>query len=126
MIQINLTQEEIQLLRGLLDTILEDLRVEIHATDKMDYKDMLKERKVAAAQANGSAAQGAEFAAGGLNTHSSREMAHGLCALNEGRLFRTPCCDPNPVHHRRERARQFRTPRPRRRSSNLKVFIDPA
>ena len=46
MIQINLTQEEIQLLRGLLDTILEDLRVEIHATDKMDYKDMLKERKV--------------------------------------------------------------------------------
>ena len=45
MIQINLTQDEIQLLRGLLDTILEDLRVEIHATDKMDYKDMLKERK---------------------------------------------------------------------------------
>ncbi len=45
MIQINLTQEEIQLLRGLLDNILEDLRVEIHATDKMDYKDMLKERK---------------------------------------------------------------------------------
>lgn len=45
MIQINLTPEEIQLLRGLLDTILEDLRVEIHATDKMDYKDMLKERK---------------------------------------------------------------------------------
>jgi len=45
MIQINLTQEEIQLLRGLLDTILADLRVEIHATDRMDYKDMLKERK---------------------------------------------------------------------------------
>jgi hypothetical protein len=45
MIQINLTQEEIQLLRGLLDTILEDLRVEIHATDKMEYKEMLKERK---------------------------------------------------------------------------------
>ncbi|HEY4694091.1 MAG TPA: hypothetical protein VIH16_11690 [Bellilinea sp.] len=45
MIQINLTQDEIQLLRGLLDTILEDLRVEIHATDKMEYKDMLKERK---------------------------------------------------------------------------------
>jgi len=39
MIQINLTQDEIQLLRGLLDTILEDLRVEIHATDKMDYKE---------------------------------------------------------------------------------------
>ncbi|HAL17028.1 MAG TPA: hypothetical protein DCP32_09855 [Anaerolineaceae bacterium] len=46
MIQINLTQDEIQLLKNLLDTYLEDLRVEIHATDNMDYKEMLRSRKV--------------------------------------------------------------------------------
>ena len=46
MIQLNLAQEEIQLLRSLLDTYLEDLRVEIHATDNMDYKEMLRSRKV--------------------------------------------------------------------------------
>ena len=45
MIQLNLAQEEIQLLRSLLDTYLEDLRVEIHATDNMDYKEMLRSRK---------------------------------------------------------------------------------
>ena len=45
MIQINLTQDEIQLLKTLLDTYLEDLRVEIHATDNMDYKEMLRSRK---------------------------------------------------------------------------------
>lgn len=45
MIQLNLTPEEIILLKGILDTCLEDLRVEIHATDNMTYKDMLKERK---------------------------------------------------------------------------------
>ncbi|MFA5836146.1 MAG: hypothetical protein WC837_04235 [Bellilinea sp.] len=45
MIQINLTQDEIQLLKNLLDTYLEDLRVEIHATDNMDYKEMLRSRK---------------------------------------------------------------------------------
>ena len=45
MIQINLTQDEIQLLKNLLDIYLEDLRVEIHATDNMDYKEMLRSRK---------------------------------------------------------------------------------
>lgn len=45
MIQINLTQDEIQLLKNLLDTYLEDLRVEIHATDNMEYKEMLRRRK---------------------------------------------------------------------------------
>ena len=45
MIQINLTQDEIQLLKSLLDTYLEDLRVEIHATDNMAYKEMLRSRK---------------------------------------------------------------------------------
>ena len=45
MIQINLTQDEIQLLKNLLDTYLEDLRVEIHATDNMEYKEMLRSRK---------------------------------------------------------------------------------
>jgi hypothetical protein len=45
MIQLNLSAEEIALLKGILDSCLEDLRVEIHATDNMAYKDMLKERK---------------------------------------------------------------------------------
>jgi len=45
MIQLNLTPEEISLLKNLLENYLEDLRVEIHATDNMSYKEMLKEHK---------------------------------------------------------------------------------
>jgi len=45
MIQLNLTVDEIQLLSNLIDTCLQDLRVEIQATDNMGYKDMLKQRK---------------------------------------------------------------------------------
>lgn len=45
MVQINLTAEEIQMLRSLIDTCLEDLWVEIQATDNMGYKDMLRKRK---------------------------------------------------------------------------------
>lgn len=45
MIQLNLTTDEIDLLSNLLDSCLQDLRVEIQATDNMGYKDMLKQRK---------------------------------------------------------------------------------
>lgn len=45
MVQINLSAEEIQVLRSLIDTCLEDLWVEIQATDNMGYKDMLRKRK---------------------------------------------------------------------------------
>jgi len=45
MIQLNLTVDEIQLLSNLIDTCLQDLRVEIQATDNMGFKDMLKQRK---------------------------------------------------------------------------------
>lgn len=45
MVKINLSAEEIQVLRNLIDTCLEDLWVEIQATDNMGYKDMLRKRK---------------------------------------------------------------------------------
>ena len=45
MIQLNLSTDEIQLLNNLVDSCMEDLRVEIHATDNMGYKEMLRERK---------------------------------------------------------------------------------
>lgn len=45
MIQLNLTTDEMDLLSNLLDSCLQDLRVEIQATDNMGYKEMLKQRK---------------------------------------------------------------------------------
>lgn len=45
MIQINFTSEEVQVLRSLVETCLDDLWVEIQATDNMGYKDMLRKRK---------------------------------------------------------------------------------
>lgn len=45
MLQITLTEEEKVTLRDLLQCCLAELRVEIHHTDNMDYKDMLKNRK---------------------------------------------------------------------------------
>lgn len=45
MVQINLADEEILLLRDLIETCLDDLWVEIQATDNMGYKDMLRKRK---------------------------------------------------------------------------------
>jgi len=45
MIQLNLTTDEIDLIGNLLDSCLQDLRVEIQATDNIGYKDMLKQRK---------------------------------------------------------------------------------
>lgn len=45
MLQIILTEEEKITLRDLLQCCLAELRVEIHHTDDMDFKDMLKNRK---------------------------------------------------------------------------------
>jgi hypothetical protein len=45
MIHLNLTEEEIMLLKDLIETCLSDLREEIHSTDNLDYKEMLKKRK---------------------------------------------------------------------------------
>ncbi len=45
MLQITLTEEEKITLRDLLQCCLAELRVEIHHTDDMDFKDMLKNRK---------------------------------------------------------------------------------
>jgi hypothetical protein len=45
MIQLNLTEEEIVLLKDLVETCLSDLREEIHSTDNLDYKEMLKKHK---------------------------------------------------------------------------------
>jgi hypothetical protein len=45
MLQITLSEEEKVTLRDLLQCCLAELRVEIHHTDNMDYKEMLKNRK---------------------------------------------------------------------------------
>ncbi len=45
MIQLHLDEEELQLLKEMAESALSDLRVEIHATDNLDYKEMLKKRK---------------------------------------------------------------------------------
>ncbi len=46
MIQLNLTQNDIQILTQLLENCITELRGEIHASDSYEYKMMLKERKV--------------------------------------------------------------------------------
>ena len=45
MLQITLSDEEKSTLRDLLQCCLAEMRVEIHHTDDMDYKDMLKNRR---------------------------------------------------------------------------------
>ena len=45
MLQISLDQEELVILTDVLQCCLIELRSEIHHTDDMDYKDMLKNRK---------------------------------------------------------------------------------
>ncbi len=46
MLQISLDQEELVTLRDLLLGCLSELRSEIHHTDDIDFKDMLKNRKL--------------------------------------------------------------------------------
>ena len=45
MLQITLSEEEKITLRDLLQCCLAELRIEIHHTDNMDFKDMLKNRR---------------------------------------------------------------------------------
>lgn len=45
MLQINLSEDETLVLKDLIETCLSDLRVEIHSTDNLGYKEMLKKRK---------------------------------------------------------------------------------
>jgi hypothetical protein len=45
MLQITLAEEERLTLKELLQCCLAELRVEIHHTDDMDFKEMLKNRK---------------------------------------------------------------------------------
>jgi hypothetical protein len=45
MLQIKLNEEERLTLKELLQCCLAELRVEIHHTDDMDFKEMLKNRK---------------------------------------------------------------------------------
>lgn len=46
MLQISLNQEELVTLRDLLQCCLTELRSEIRHTDDMDFKDMLKNRRL--------------------------------------------------------------------------------
>ncbi|MHB0922460.1 MAG: hypothetical protein ACYC3H_00645 [Bellilinea sp.] len=45
MVQLSFSLEEIRLLRSLIETCLDDLWIEIQATDNMGYKEMLRQRK---------------------------------------------------------------------------------
>lgn len=45
MLQISLNEDELVTLRDILHCCLTELRFEIHHTDDMDFKDMLKNRK---------------------------------------------------------------------------------
>lgn len=45
MVQIDLTTDEIEVLRDVLDSYLSDLRMEIADTDRMGFREMLKHRK---------------------------------------------------------------------------------
>lgn len=45
MIQIDLTGEETEILRAVLESYLSDLRMEIADTDRMDFREGLKHRK---------------------------------------------------------------------------------
>ena len=45
MVRLELSPEQYQLLVELLESCLTDLRMEIVDTDRIDYKDMLKDRK---------------------------------------------------------------------------------
>jgi len=45
MVRLELSSEQYQLLVELLESCLSDLRMEIVDTDRIDYKDMLKDRK---------------------------------------------------------------------------------
>lgn len=45
MLQIDLTHEDADVLRSVLESYLSDLRMEIANTDSMDFREMLKQRK---------------------------------------------------------------------------------
>ena len=50
MIQLDLTDEEVEILKELLESAHSDLRMEIADTDRMDFRDMLKGRKAVLAK----------------------------------------------------------------------------
>ena len=45
MINLDLTDEEVEVLHIVIDSYLSDLRMEIADTDRKDFRDMLKHRK---------------------------------------------------------------------------------
>ena len=45
MTSLNLNREEIELISRILNITLEDLRSEIHHTDRFEYKDILREKE---------------------------------------------------------------------------------
>ena len=45
MVELDLTEEERQILHDVLQSYLSDLRMEIADTDRVDFRDMLKDRK---------------------------------------------------------------------------------
>lgn len=45
MVQLDIDNEEREILAGVLDSYLSDLRMEISNTDSMDFREILKKRK---------------------------------------------------------------------------------
>lgn len=45
MVQLDINDEEREILAGVLDSYLSDLRMEISHTDSMDFREILKKRK---------------------------------------------------------------------------------
>ncbi|MCB9463554.1 MAG: hypothetical protein H6682_07710 [Candidatus Eisenbacteria bacterium] len=45
MLPLNLTKEELEILKDVLEGSLSDLRMEIANTDRMEFREQLKERK---------------------------------------------------------------------------------
>jgi hypothetical protein len=50
MIQLDLSDEEVQVLKEVLETAHSDLRMQIADTDRKDFRDMLKARKAVIAK----------------------------------------------------------------------------
>ena len=51
MVHLDLSEEERQILLEVLETALSDLRMEIAHTDRMEFREMLKERKAVLSKA---------------------------------------------------------------------------
>lgn len=60
MVQLDINDEEREVLAGVLDSYLSDLRMEISNTDSLDFREMLKKRKAVVKKVRGALGRSAE------------------------------------------------------------------